>query len=267
VYCFKTLPRDQRVGNLPSLAGFFAYLAGLLLSNPNSTIMLNIPETIIIRNKSNLHLGETMSPRKGSPPRKSPGKSAPKNRPEFEDTDPRHFFLLKNPLVEPSQGNQPSLPLVQRLTVKKHENFRDAKGQLSHWLRDLNIKKIRQHAEQRQGQEVYLPLAVSKRHVEGKGNVQSLDFTEEAAYYRLKLQFAKGHDVVMQRYLPSRSNKNSIIRMVWLRAPNEKSPQSLNMGGYFKMYQLSANRQYDGQISQEKYSPKKPQDPLKKLSQ
>jgi hypothetical protein len=106
---------------------------------------------------------------------------------------------------------------------------------------------------------------VSKRYAEGKGNIQSLDFTEESAYYRLKVQYAKGHDVIMQRYIPSRSNKNSIVRVVWQRSTEEKG--GWNMGGHFKMYSVSANKQYDGMVTQEKYSPKKPQDPLKKLSQ
>lgn len=175
VYCFRTLPKDQRVGNLPTHSGFFAYLAGQLMQKGSQDIMLNVPETIIVRNEANMHLGEKMSPKKSKSPSRSQKKSPKaKNFKNHDDTtDPyeKHFFLLSNHGVAPSQGNLPSLPLVQKLQVKRHTDFKDAKAVFSHWLRDLNIKKIKQHAEQRQGQEVYLPLCVSKRHAEGKGNI------------------------------------------------------------------------------------------------
>jgi hypothetical protein len=68
-YCFKTLPIDKKV-DMPTHAGFYAYLAGLLLANKKNDLLLNIPETIIIRNEENLTLGEKTSPRK-SPVKKS----------------------------------------------------------------------------------------------------------------------------------------------------------------------------------------------------
>jgi hypothetical protein len=39
----------------------------------------------------------------------------------------------------------------------------------------------------------------------------------------------------MQRYIPAKSNNNSIIRVVWQRAPDEKHPTNTNAGGFFKV--------------------------------
>jgi len=81
-------------------------------------------------------------------------------------------------------------------------------------------------------------MAVTKR-VSNKGgfkhNLQSLDFFEESAYYRLKVSYAKGQDVIVQRYIPARSNKNSIVRIVWQRGMDPKSHTNTNAGGYFKV--------------------------------
>jgi hypothetical protein len=114
-------------------------------------------------------------------------------------------------------------------------------------------------------------MSVTKR-VSNKGgfkhNQQSLDFFEESAYYRLKVAYAKGQDVIVQRYIPARSNKNSIVRIVWQRGMDPKSHTNTNAGGYFKMFQISANKEYDGMIFEEKYSPKKKiRDPNKFLKE
>ena len=43
-------------------------------------------------------------------------------------------------------------------------------------------------------------------------------------------------DIHLQRYIPSRSNKNSIIRVVY-------------SSGNYKMYMISTHKTYDGKIS------------------
>ena len=40
----------------------------------------------------------------------------------------------------------------------------------------------------------------------------------------------------MQRYIPAKSNNNSIVRVVWQRAPDEKHMSNTNAGGYFKVF-------------------------------
>ena len=106
------------------------------------------------------------------------------------------------------------------------------------WLFDLNIKKLKQHAEDRQSYDSYIPMAVSKK-LSTKGgfrhNLQSLDFFEESAYYRLKVAYTKGQDVIVQRYIPARSNKNSIVRIIWQRGIDPKAATNTNAGGYFKV--------------------------------
>ena len=74
-------------------------------------------------------------------------------------------------------------------------------------------------------------------------------------------------DKIIQRYLPARGNKNSIVRIIWTKGIDEKSHMNQAQGGTFKMYQVSANRQYDGKVSQEKYTPKKPLEPSMFLNQ
>lgn len=74
--------------------------------------------------------------------------------------------------------------------------------------------------------------------------------------------------MIMQRYVPARGNKNSIVRLLWQRAPDEKQVAgAANMGGSFKMFSVSANKQYDGMVTQEKYTPTKrpPGDALRYL--
>ena len=39
----------------------------------------------------------------------------------------------------------------------------------------------------------------------------------------------------MQRYIPARSNKNSIVRILWQKGLDPKSPTNTNAGGYFKV--------------------------------
>ena len=68
--------------------------------------------------------------------------------------------------------------------------------------------------------------------------MQSLDFFEESAFFRLKIAQSKGQDVIMQRYIPAKSNNNSIVRVVWQRAPDEKHSSNTNAGGFFKVIQL-----------------------------
>lgn len=61
--------------------------------------MLNVPETLIINNFDILRSssGSTYSP-------------------EAHDA----FLYLSNPAIVPSQGNLPSLPLVQKLQITEH---------------------------------------------------------------------------------------------------------------------------------------------------
>ncbi len=91
--------------------------------------------------------------------------------------------------------------------------------------------------EDRQDYDAYIPLAVSKKLAVGPSphNLQSLDFFEESAYYRLKVAHCKGQDVIVQRYIPARSNKNSIVRVLWARGQDEKSVVNTNAGGQFKV--------------------------------
>jgi hypothetical protein len=81
-------------------------------------------------------------------------------------------------------------------------------------------------------------MAVSKK-LSTKGgfrhNLQSLDFFEESAYYRLKVAYTKGQDVIFQRYIPARSNKNSIVRIIWQRGIDPKAATNTNAGGYVKV--------------------------------
>jgi hypothetical protein len=56
------------------------------------------------------------------------------------------------------------------------------------------MKKLKQHAEDRgEAYDTYIPLAVTKKlSNNNRDNLQSLDFFEESAYYRLKLAYSKG---------------------------------------------------------------------------
>jgi hypothetical protein len=51
------------------------------------------------------------------------------------------------------------------------------------------------------------------------GNKLALDFFEESSYYRMKIN----GDKIVQRYLPARGNKNSIVRIIWTKGLDEKS--------------------------------------------
>jgi hypothetical protein len=41
--------------------------------------------------------------------------------------------------------------------------------------------------------------------------------------------------VIFQRYIPARSNKNSIVRIIWQRGIDPKAATNTNAGGYFKV--------------------------------
>ncbi len=50
VYGFKKHKKDSEV-DIPSLAGFYPFLAKILMQQKSQDIMLNIPETLIIHNE------------------------------------------------------------------------------------------------------------------------------------------------------------------------------------------------------------------------
>jgi len=104
-------------------------------------------------------------------------------------------------------------------------------------LHDLNLKKLKQHeADRGDTYDTYIPLAVAKKQgPSNRDNLQCLDFFEESAYYRLKIAQERGSDIIMQRYIPAKSNNNSIVRVVWQKAPDEKHISNTNAGGYFKV--------------------------------
>ena len=66
--------------------------------------MLNVPETLIINNLDILSSssGTTYSPE-----------------------NPDAFLYLSNPPIVPSQGNLPSLPLVQKLQIAEHPRLEE----------------------------------------------------------------------------------------------------------------------------------------------
>lgn len=73
--------------------------------------MLNIPETLIIHHEDLL---------RGSRSNAFSGSFKAAN-----DSSVGSFLYLKNAQVIPSQGNLPSLPLVQSLTVEEHSRIHE----------------------------------------------------------------------------------------------------------------------------------------------
>jgi hypothetical protein len=63
-------------------------------------------------------------------------------------------------------------------------------------------------------------MAVTKQTGPGPSNRQALDFFEESVYHRVKT--ASHGKLIVQRYLPSKSNKNSILRIIWQRVESQK---------------------------------------------
>jgi hypothetical protein len=66
--------------------------------------MLNIPETLIVNNFDIL--------------RSSSGTT-------YTPANPDAFLYLSNPPIVPSQGNLPSLPLVQKLYITEHPRLEE----------------------------------------------------------------------------------------------------------------------------------------------